>query len=83
MDLHQALYIEHTHRRLLLLGLADYPHDDMLGVRYNPVDFGVGKNPGTPHRRARIAYARFTPHNVSIKWFRSSHFTHKLVYSTL
>ena len=65
----QALQIERTHCRLLLLGLVEYPQDDMLGVRYNPVNFGAGKIPGAPHRRARITYARFIPHNVSVKWF--------------
>ena len=50
VDLNQALQIERTHRRLLLLGLADYPQDGMLGVRYNPVNFGAGESPSAPHR---------------------------------
>jgi len=49
-DLHQTLQIERMHRQLLLLGLADYPQVDMLGLRYNPVNFGAGKSPGAPHQ---------------------------------
>ena len=50
----QALQIERKHRHLLLLRLADYPQDDMLGVRYNPVNFGAEKSPGSQKRCAQI-----------------------------
>jgi hypothetical protein len=36
------------------VGLADYCQVDMLGVRYQSVNFGAGKSPGSPNWWAQI-----------------------------